>query len=336
LTRFLLFPLFIFLSACGGKYPTFSGNYVRIDVGPGPEDLALDTLFGAERLIVSCDERRTDDHSRTGFYDYNIRSGELVKLAVEGLPADVALHPHGIDIGVVDSVRVLYCVNHEKNADEFPSEGRQSILVFELHSDRVVFRQQLTSDLIISPNDVCTDHQGGFYVSNDSGKRNSIWEKLFELKRSFVVHFDGQQWTQVGDKLKYANGVGVRNGRLYMTGTQEKTVISYAIQADGTCTDRQELQAIKGNDNITFSGNRLVTTAHLDFIKFLKHVKHADEPSPCAVYTIDLGTQQLDTVYVDGGETLSAASTGLIYGGNLYVAQVFNPYILKVPLSERN
>jgi len=295
--------------------------------------MAVDTLFGAERLIVSCDERRTEDHTRNGFYEYNIRTGKLVKLPIEGLPADVALHPHGIDIGVVDSVRILYCVNHEKKADEFPSEGRQSILVFELLNDRVVFKQQLTSELIISPNDVCTDHQGGIYVSNDSGKRNSIWEKLFELKRSFVVHYDGKTWTAVGDKLKYANGVGVKNGRLYITGTQEKTVISYAINADGTYSDRRELPALKGNDNITFSGNKLVTTAHLDFMKFLKHVKHADKPSPCAVYTIDLSTQQLDTLYFDSGITLSAASTGLIYNGNLYVAQVFNPFIMKVPLT---
>ncbi|MBI1288337.1 MAG: hypothetical protein GC178_12260 [Flavobacteriales bacterium] len=333
LIRFFFFLFSVLLVSCG-KYPTFTGDYTRIEVGRGPEDIALDTMGGNERLIISCSERRSEDYSKNGFYDYNISSGKLVKLPMEGLPESIAFRPHGIDIGVVNGEKLIYSVNHEKNEADFPPTGRQSILVFELLDDKVVFKQQLTSELIISPNDVCTDHQGGIYVSNDSGKRNGIWEKLFELKRSFVIHYDGNSWSAVGDKLKYANGVGVKDGRLYITGTQEKNIISYAINADGSYSDKKEIPCLKGNDNITFHGNEIVTTAHLDFLKFMKHVKHADKPSPCAVYTVNLETEAIDTLYVDAGTILSAASTGLIYNGNLYISQVFNPYILQVPLNK--
>jgi len=331
--RILPFALLVFLASCS-KHPVFNRDYARIEVGPGPEDIALDTISGEERLIVSCSERRTEDNTKNGFYDYNLSSGNLVKLPIEGLPESISLRPHGIDIGIVDGKQLLYVVNHENNEKDFPPAGRQSILVFELQADKVVFQEQLTSELLISPNDVCTDHKGGIYVSNDSGKRNNIWEKLFALKRSYVIHYDGTSWKSVGDKLKYANGVGVKNDRLYITGTQEKSVISYQINTDGTYSDRKEIPCLKGNDNITFHENQLVTTAHLDFMKFMKHVKHADKPSPCAVYSVDLETSAIDTLYLDNGSVLSAASTGLIYNGNLYIAQVFNPFILQVPLSK--
>ncbi len=198
--------------------------------------------------------------------------------------------------------------------------------------DKVVFLEQLTSEILISPNDVCTDHKGGIYVSNDSGERNNFFEKLFELKRSTVIHFDGTNWKYVGDKYKYANGVGVVSSKLYVTGTQEKQIASYDIAEDGGLSGRKNIPCLKGNDNITFSGNKFITTAHLDFLKFMKHVKHADKPSPCAVYSVNLETSQIDTFYVDNGSVLSAASTGLVYNDKLFISQVFNPFIIEIPL----
>ncbi len=328
--------LFLFLlgllNACS-RYPTFVGPHARIETAPGPEDIALDTSFGMQRIIASCSERRTADHTRNGFYAFDIRSKNLTRLQVSGLPEDVQLRPHGIDIAMVNGIRTLYCVNHEKNALDFPPAGRQSILVFELKDHKVVFREQLTHPLMVSPNDVCTDHSGGLFVSIDSGKINSKWEKIVGLRRSYVLHYNGKDWQQVGGKLKYANGVGLHDGRIYITATQEKTIVSYRMDPDGSFSDREEYRTTKGNDNITFSDNRLITTAHLDFLAFLKHVKHETEPSPCMVYAMDLKTHQMDTLYLDDGTVMSAASTGLIYNDVLYVSQIFNPYIIAIPLA---
>ncbi len=329
-----LLPLaFLVLFASCSKHPVFNRDHTRIEVGPGPEDMALDTIGEEERIVVSCSERRSTDYSRNGFYDYDIKSGHLKKLIMENLPDNITCRPHGIDIGVVNGKKLLYCVNHEKNEEAFPPKGRQSILVFELYSDRAVFKKQLTDEILISPNDVCVDHKGGIYVSNDSGERNNFFEKLFELRRSTIIHYDGGAWKYVGDKYKYANGVGVRNNRLFVTGTQEKVVYSYLIKEDGSLSEKLAIPALKGNDNITFTQDKLVTTAHLDFLKFMKHVKHADKPSPSAVYTIDLKSLEIDTLFVDNGNVLSAASTGLVYNKKLFVSQVFNPFILEVPLS---
>ncbi|MFT5901369.1 MAG: hypothetical protein ACI9LA_000567, partial [Bacteroidia bacterium] len=118
-----LFWLVLVISSCA-KVPVFNADYERIEVGPGPEDIALDTIGGMERLIVSCSERRTTDYSKNDFYQYNISNLELAILPVEGLPESIQLRPHGIDIALVNGVKTLYCVNHEKNADLFPPAGR--------------------------------------------------------------------------------------------------------------------------------------------------------------------------------------------------------------------
>jgi len=51
------------------------------------------------------------------------------------------------------------------------------------------------------------------------------------------------------------------------------------------------------------------------------------------VYSLDLKTHKIDTLYLDNGTVMSAASTGLVYNGNLYTSQIFNDFILEIPLA---
>ncbi len=304
----------------------YEGYRRIVPTGPGPEDIALDTSLGRPRIIISCSQRRTGDRSQNGYRAYDIATGKQSDLVTSGLPKEIVLSPHGIDVATLNSGTLLYAVNHDRDRDV------HGILVFRLGEDTLHFLSELTTPLLFSPNDVCTDRQGGLYVSNDCGKRNSIWEKLWALKRSYVVHYNGTDWKRVGEPLAYANGVGVKGDRLFVTGTQERTLHSYRITADGP-GGRSDIQALKGNDNITFHRGKLVTTAHTDFMAFIRHVKKDRKPSPCVVYSVDLATGRLDTLFADNGGTFSAASTGLIVGDSLYMAQVFNPFLMVVPLA---
>lgn len=310
------------LMACG-SVSRHTGPWQRIDVGPGPEDLVLDTITG-HRIIVSCNERRGTEMGRNGFYAIHPLSLAVTRIPVSGLPSGLGLHPHGIDIGTYKGQSVLFVVNHE--------ESVQSILILRLEADTLHYLEQLVDPLLVSPNDLCTDHRGGIYVSNDSGRRNAIFEKLFSLPHSNVVHFDGTAWRKVATDIRYANGVGVQGGRLYVTGTQERTVLSYSIGADGTLSDLKRMDCPKGSDNITFHGQKLISTAHLDFMAFIRHVKKADHPSPGLVYSMDLQTGVVDTLFMDDGTLISAISTGMITDGRLFVAQVFNPYVGTMPV----
>jgi len=312
----------LLLASCK-DFGAFDRPYRVIKTGPGPEDIALDTGRYGPRIIISCAERRTGDTTANGFYAYTLGNGMHHRLAVIGLPPNIHLHPHGIDVDHNGAETLLYVVNHED------ARKRHGILKFRLDSTAVTFLDTLFHPLMLSPNDVCTDLKGGIYVSNDSGKRNAKWEKLWSLKRSYILHYDGSAWKQVGDKLAYANGVGVLGERLYVTGTQEKAVHSYRINTT-ELTDRRDIAGVKGADNITFHNGKLVTATHLDFLKFIGHAGDATKKSPCMVLQIDLDSQRIDTLLVDNGYVISAASTGLIYGDSLYVAQVFDPFILAV------
>lgn len=322
--QFIL-PLCAALITGCANYPKYTGPFDRIEVGPGPEDLALDTLGQLARILVSCSERRMADESRNGFYAINPVNLNVSRLAMTNFPATIVLHPHGIDVGYMDGLRCLFVVNHEPQ--------RQSVLVFEILGDTLRFVKQLTDPLLISPNDLCTDGQGGIYVSNDSGKLNAKLEKLLAQAKSSVVHFDGTSWKKVAGTIKYANGVGVANGNLYVTGTQEKDVLRYAVAQNGELSGPVRIRAPKGSDNIMFANGHLYSTAHLDFFAFIKHVSKPDHPSPGLAYRLNTSTGHIDTLFIDNGTTISAVSTALAYNGHLYLAQVFNPFVLRIALN---
>lgn len=309
------------------KHPAYEGPFTSIATGPGPEDLALDTTNGMRRVIIPCAERRKEmPRHLNGFYAYDLNSERLLRLAVIGLPKNITLNPHGIDIGPFGGETCLFAVNHE---DEI---NRQSILVFALHGDTLQFKDSLIHPLLVSPNDVCTDHRSGLYVSNDSGKRNALLEKLFAQPKSNVIHFDGTQWRVAASGIKFANGVGVKNGKLYVTGTQESVLLSFSILENGLLGERTDYAVPYGSDNITFSGDKLISTAHLSFYEFTRHASKASHPSPGLVYAIDLSNGKVDTLFYDNGANISAISTGLWADGHLYVAQVFNPFVLRLPI----
>ena len=89
---------------------------------------------------------------------------------------------------------------------------------------------------------------------------------------------------------------------------------------------------MKGADNIRLDGTNLVVAGHLKFGKFLKHMKNSNKKSPTAIFTINKDTHETNLLYYNTGEVISAASTGLIYDHKLYIAQVFDNFILEVNL----
>ena len=87
-----------------------------------------------------------------------------------------------------------------------------------------------------------------------------------------------------------------------------------------------------GYDNITISGNDLIIVAHPKPLKFLAHMKNAAKPSPGITYAVNYNTLASRVIFADDGKRISCNSTGLIYKNKLYIAQVFEPFILEVDL----
>lgn len=313
------------------QYEKLSVESVQIRVGPGPEDIAFDMEEGKPRLIVSCAERRKKNYPKFGeFWTLDLQDDRAVPMVIKEFPDSIHLHPHGIDIGISAGVKTLFVVNHEDQR----KPDRHLILKFAIKAQELIYLGHLAaSPMLESPNDVCFDGNHGVFVSNDSGKRNSLWEKFWGLRRSNVVHHDlkSGSWSLAVDQLAYANGVGVNKGKLYVSAVQEYGVRVYTKQETGwSLTDT--IGDFKGADNITFYGNQLYTTTHPAPMKFLKHMGDNRKASPGFVYQADIETGKVQKLYADDGSLMSAPSTALRFNNSLYVAHVFRPYLLKLPL----
>ena len=174
---------------------------------------------------------------------------------------------------------------------------------------------------------------------NDSGKRGSLAEKIFKLKRASVVRLsknvDGV-WESdiVAEKLSYPAGINRIGNQLYAGDAIQNQIHVYEIDGD-KLEPAGKIENLKGNDNIRIYKGQLLTACHVKPLKFIKHAKKSDKLSPVEVYQVDPETGGHASLYYTDGSQISAGSTAVIYENNLYICQVFDPFILKVALNNR-
>lgn len=359
--RYLLLFAVAVMASCA-SLPKNSDNVTRqLKCGPGPEDMVLDSTSSSPRLLISCSQRRTDKKhpelypAFAEIMEYRFDGQEAKTLPRTGEPAGFVFDPHGIDIITVKNETYLYVVNHRDDINQ------HYIVQYVVQADKLVFKQQFTSAFMVSPNDCVAAPYGRVYVTNDSGKRNALGEKLFKKKRANVVMFDSLgNCSVVAEKLAYANGLYVDKDTVYTPGfdigpdteintkkmhydvvyglyvstVQQKALFRYKANADGTLNVDTNIAPYFGYDNITRYGDELIVVAHPKPLKFLAHMKNAKKPSPGITYAIKNRTKEPTTrvLFADDGKRISCNSTGLIYKNRLYICQVFEPFILEVDL----
>jgi hypothetical protein len=324
-----LLALFSFLFALN---TSFCQQYTmqKIEVGHGPEDFVLDTFNQLERLIISCSSRRNSDPFFKEIVAMGIQSEKITILPRKNEPADLYFSPHGIDLVMVNGKLKLFVVNHaENNIDQ--------ILIYEVMDNFIEFEQAVHTNDFISLNSVAALPNGSFYVTNDTGKKNSNFEKLFALRKSSVAFYDTERGFSeiVKDKLAYANGLSIKGDKLYISTTQKKDLLEMGVAANGSLALSRKLQGQKGMDNITIAGNHMFIPCHPKFMKFIKHMKNASKYSPAEVYAFNLETENHKLIFKDSGENISAPATALYYKDNLYIGQVFNSHLLKVSMTDK-
>ncbi len=309
-----------------------------IHVGPGTEDIVLDTLNGQQRLLVSCSQRRKDLPAFGEIVAVNLNDNSKDTLSRTGEPAGLTFHPHGIDlVKGIDGSSLLFVVNHE----DTPEGKKNSVLLYEVKGKTLVFKKQQTDAIIVSPNDVAGIADGGFYVTNDSkrSKMNFGWlmEKLFKVRTSTVVfcNADGNCIKANDKKLAYANGILILNDLIYVATTQRKTLAEYRRQADGTLQYNRNVVKLNGLDNISqVNPDHVVIAAHPKAGKFLKHAGNAEKLSPGIVYLIKLENGKYDELFRTDGSKISGNSVAVVYGNSFFIGQVFEDFILKVTVLE--
>ncbi len=319
--------------ACKTQLPQTNATVAgTIETALGPEDFVLDTFNGNERLIISCSARRKDEPEKGVFYILNFKTGESKEIKRYNEPKDFVCNPHGVDIVANNNGKImLYAVNHQKNKNE---KTIHSVVQYEVKNDSLIFQNNFTNKLIVSPNDVAALPDGSFYVTNDSKQTKGLgllFEKLFQTKRSTIIFKNAEnEFLIATQKLPYANGVAVKGNKVYISCTFKSVLNEYEKLPDGTLKLTKKLSGIKGMDNITFYKDYLVIASHTDFMKFMKHVKSSENKSPGVISLFHTEKDTVIHIYATDGKAISANSTGLIYKDTLYIAQVFDGFLLKV------
>jgi len=338
----LSFALYLWISDCGvspfrcGDYPTANGiNTQKINVGSGPEDMAIDNSLGQPRIIVSCDERRPEQPKKGSFYGIDIATNQSYELKIE--PADFEIYPHGIDIVMIDSTTYLYAISHHQNGDAW----RHPVVRFIIQGNTLVYNTTYENPLMSVPNDLAVLADGSFYATNYVPNMDEIEQNkaILGIKNGSIVHYDGKGGWQIAAKdLCFPNGILVdeSNNLLYVANGACHEVLQFAIEG-GTINTSTRQSTIKHGQKITLGDNLLVdnqgqfwVTAHPCPLDFLAHSTNSSDKAPIQVFNIDPQTLKPTIAFQNNGELISAASTALSINNRLYLSQIFDPFVLVV------
>ena len=342
LILFLGFALYLWLSDCGvspfrcGEYPTQQNlTTSRINVGNGPEDMAVDYSLGTPRIIASCDDRRSD-HSQTGvFFSIDITTQQSKALHIE--PADFEIYPHGIDVVTIDSIPYLYAISHQQKGDTW----RHPVFRFKIKGDTLWHDRTFEHPLLNVPNDLDVLSDGSFYATNyiPSMNPNESYKATLGMKTGSIVHFNGKnQWQLAVQDLCMPNGIWIDESKhlLYVANGACHEVNRYKLE-DKKVKVSSKQSTLAHGEKITIGDNllpdnhgRLWVTAHPCPLDFVAHSENNQELSPSQVFAIDPNTLKTNAIFQTNGELISAASTALFINDRLYVSQVFEPFVLVV------
>ncbi len=296
----------------------------RIPVGPGPEDAVLDDAH--DRLLVASHDRRARTPAGE-IYAVDLSRERAIILERRGEPRDLVLRPHGLDLVTRDNGDLeLLVVTHGARD---PDTDWHAIVRYRVEADHLAFVAVHHDRLLVSPNDVVGLPDGSFYASNDASSHGNFLELALGLKGGSIAHLDSRgRWQIAADELAYPNGVAIVGDELWVSTTREHRLYAFAIAPSGQLRRRGVVAEIPGGDNFTVYDDTVLVTSHPSALAFVGHASDGSSLSPSVVYRVRLSSETARVIYADSGAQISAASTALMARRRLYIAQVFEPFLL--------
>ena len=304
---------------------------------PGTEDITIDPRTGL--AFISSDDRRAAAEGRAvqgAIYGFDIRAANSRPVRLTGvLPFD--FHPHGISLYRGGGEARLFVVNHR-------SDGPY-IEIFAFRRARLVHLESIRDSSMHSPNDVAAVGMRSFYVTNDHGNTSpagKMAEEYLQLKRAYVLYYDGSAFRIVARGLGYANGIALSQdgGTVYVASTVGRNVSVYERDVKtGTLSAARVIDTAFGSDNIEIDADGALWVAgHPKMLTFLRHAADAAVSSPSKVICIEIGAggkAVIREVFMDDGTKISAASVAAPFPGGFLVGAVFDERFLACRTSGR-
>ncbi|TGL63359.1 arylesterase [Leptospira sarikeiensis] len=339
-TVFVILSLFV-LDCSGDVKDIPLKNCSKVSGMPGPEDLAVDREAGL--LYVSSHERRIKDQEGKIYFIELNSTGLQPKLLETEYPKN--FRPHGISLLNKDGKYRLYVISHitlykEHSIEVFERTEKPSA---NSKAGKWKHIQTLQDPLVTSPNDLSVASGNEIFVSNDHGEggfMTYLFHDLFRMKRSEIAYYDGKTWSSLGNPISLGNGVLYvkrADGKefLYRSAFNESSVLKFdIIRNNGKLTlgEPKSILLEGGPDNLEIDEKGTIfTVTHPSVMKFLKHASNAESHAPTKIFTIS-PDDSIREIFSNSGELISAGSTALSYKERIYIAQVFNDFILQCQL----
>lgn len=199
---------------------------------------------------------------------FNMTDKSLKSVSIEGLPKEIAFHPHG---AYLYKKELLYIINHAFD------KGGERIEVIKINNNHnkisftymksfllpYSFKGTLNDLAVISENEFyfTTSYYGGFDTKkNQIGFMNTVTTMLslfFKIRFTYVYHFNQSLITKISNaKGLLLNGItfNEKSNLLYITDTLSRTVLVYQINS----SEHKSLVLIKtiyikyASDNINY------------------------------------------------------------------------------------
>lgn len=305
---------------------------------PGTEDLDIDYQKGL--LFISSTDRWEQLKGKPvegGIYLLQLDSG----IAPRKLPTTYkgVFRPHGISFFSKEGGDYLFVVNHRSDDDSY-------VELFQFKNDTLFYKKSFSDRLLFSPNDVVGVDSNQFYVTNDHGTKKGkgrMAEDYLRLPWSYLLYYNGAQFTKAYEGLTYGNGVNVSNdgSKLYVTHTTGRELLTFSRNkqtGELKLLDKLNLESGLDNIHVDDEGN-LWIASHPKMLKFIGHAKDSINKSPSQVFKLTPATAGTDytveEIYLNEGEQLSGSSVAVQYKNELLVGVVFDHKVLRATLTKK-
>jgi arylesterase/paraoxonase len=302
----------------------FAGTCTSFELSGSGEDIQIDRARGL--AYISLFDRQALAKGDP------VEPGDIVRIDLNRDPAEAAsalldgpdLRPHGISLFIDQAgVRHLFVINHPEDR----ATGEEKIERY-LEEEPGLFRHQETfmSPLITRANDLVAVGKRRFYVAQDVDRKGG--EKLTAL-----VYCNGSDYRIIADDIQSGGGINASAdyGTLYIAETGAKRVRAVGLDpSNGSVTTTQYIDLGTSPDNIDVDEDgSLWVGAHSNVAALVMHFIIGSK-APTQIVRIDMGgTQpQVEEVYLNAGEQISAGSVGATYANKLLVGSITDRKVL--------